>query len=297
MPQDAKAKHWAFTINNPTIHLDWATLSDHASFLIYQLEEAATPHYQGYIVFKNPIRLTAIKKLAGLETAHLEKCKGTPDQNVAYCTKEDTRKEGPWSYGDQPTSAGTRTDLASACATLKEHGIKRVAEEHPTSFVKYYRGFEQLAKKINPPIQTFRSLLHFNYGILDLSKAVLLYGDSGTGKTEFALAHFQSPLLVRHLDALASFDSGVHDGIVFDDMSFLHFPPEARIHLVDMDRDSEIHIRYVTGLIPAGTKRIFTHNTGDVFYGDEDKYKLKEAQLEAIQRRLLLIGPIKNKLY
>lgn len=47
--------------------------------------------------------------------AHFEPCRGTQAQNIAYCTKEDSRIDGPWRYGE-PTASGVgsqskRTDL------------------------------------------------------------------------------------------------------------------------------------------------------------------------------------------
>lgn len=299
-PQQPKAAHWSATINNPTGPLVWTDLEEFLEFLVYQKEsapETGTEHFQVYFKCRAPQRLSAIKKWPGFETAHLEKCKGTPEQNIAYCTKEESRLDGPWEFGDRPAPKGTRNDLVRACNTLATtKSLKRVAEEHPTSYVKYYRGFEQLMKKICPKVAPVQyALSAFNHEPLDLTKTVVIFGASNIGKTEFALAHFKSPLLVRHLDRLGDFDASVHDGIVFDDMSFTHFPLEARIHLADMDHDSDIHIRYVCACIPAGTKRIFSHNTGDVFTKRDEE--MSEAQAEAISRRINYYGPLVSSLF
>lgn len=133
----------------------------------------------------------------------------------------------------------------------------------------------------------------FNRGPIPLDKSVLLYGPSNTGKTQFALAHFNNPLFCTHIDKLKEL-SPDHDGIVFDDMSFKHWPPEAIIHLLDKECDRQINVRYGTVDIPANTIKIFTHNTSNPFYNDE----INEEQKEAIKRRYLgvqVLNPLFNK--
>lgn len=91
-------------------------------------------------------------------------------------------------------------------------------------------------------------------------RAIFIHGPTGTGKTQWAIHCFQNPLLVRSMDDLRGYNPKIHDGIVFDDMSFLHLPRTAIIHLVDWDLPSSIHCRYTNALIPAHTPKIFTSN-------------------------------------
>lgn len=92
------------------------------------------------------------------------------------------------------------------------------------------------------------------------SRCVYIRGPTNCGKTQWAIHQFVNPLVVRHIDRLGEFDPDIHDGIVFDDMSFGHIPREAAIYLVDWDEDSDIHVRYKTALIPRHTRKIFTSN-------------------------------------
>lgn len=48
--------------------------------------EEGTPHLQGYVRFKNHVRFTTIKN--ALPRAHIEKAKGSDEQNYVYCSKE-----------------------------------------------------------------------------------------------------------------------------------------------------------------------------------------------------------------
>lgn len=91
-------------------------------------------------------------------------------------------------------------------------------------------------------------------------RALFILGPTGIGKTRFAVAQFDSPLLVSHLEDLKNFRAGVHDGIVFDDMVFNHLNPTEMIHLLDWDMDRSIRVLYGTVMIPAQTRKIFTSN-------------------------------------
>jgi len=99
-------------------------------------------------------------------------------------------------------------------------------------------------------------------------KSICIQGPSGIGKSTWAKREAPKPALwVTHIDNLKSFDPQVHKSIIFDDMSFLHIPREAQIHLVDNDDTRSIHIRYGVATIPKGTRKIFTSN-GPIFSQD-----------------------------
>lgn len=102
-------------------------------------------------------------------------------------------------------------------------------------------------------------------------RALVLWGPTGTGKTQRALAYFERPLVVRHMDDLRAFQPSINDGIVFDDMSFGHMPRTSIIHLLDWEVPSSIHCRYSTAKIPAKTRKIFTSNERpEQMFGHDD---------------------------
>lgn len=93
-------------------------------------------------------------------------------------------------------------------------------------------------------------------------KSIVIIGSAGIGKTTYALKNAKKPLLfATHIDDLKQLRSGYHKTIVFDDMSFCHWPREAQIHLVDREQIRSINIRYGTVSIPAGIHKIFLANT------------------------------------
>lgn len=134
-----------FTINNYTDAdkpLEW-----NVDYVIYQKEKGkeGTPHLQGYVELARISRISALKKIH--PTAHWDRRKGTQDQAIAYCTKQDeTYVEGPWSKGERcETNQGRRTDLDLACEVAKTDGIAAVAEEYPTAYAKYTKGLKEIA--------------------------------------------------------------------------------------------------------------------------------------------------------
>ncbi len=284
--------YWAYGIPSPD---DWP----HHRYTIYQEElgEDNTPHLQGYTEFTSPFTLTRLKTL--IPQAHWETRKGTKAQARACCSKEETRLSPPVEIGDL-AAPGARTDLEEACDAVKSGKTKHeIASEFSSTFVKYFRGLDELRSAVSPPmLKPPYALSAFTHDPLPVfTKPQLLYGDSGTGKTSFALAHFTNPLLVRHVDDLRAYLPHVHDGLVFDDMAFLQIPIEARIHLLDWEYPAPVHLRYSNVVIPARTPRIFTHNTGHVFTMQHDaRHEVMPEHLAAINRRLEVHGPVTSSI-
>lgn len=98
--QSKTARHWAFTSFKDTIQPDETKLR----YLVYQREVAPDTkkeHWQGYLSLNSPARMTGVKTIIGDPACHLEIAKGTAEQNKAYCTKLESRKEGtePYEFG------------------------------------------------------------------------------------------------------------------------------------------------------------------------------------------------------
>ena len=87
----------------------------------------------------------------------------------------------------------------------------------------------------------------------------VIIGPSGKGKTQLALSAFNNPLLVSHTDNLKELTDS-HDGIVFDDMNFSHWPRESVIHLTDLEETRGINVKGDVANIPAKLPRIITSN-------------------------------------
>lgn len=179
-----QVRNAVFTINNPDKILEFENNSC-VRGCIWQKErgESGTEHYQGYIEFTKPMSFKAIKEVIG-DRAHVEKRMGTRDQAIAYCQKEDTRIDGPWTFGDmklgRPGQQGKRSDLDDACEKIISsgrninEGMREVALDSPVVFVKYHKGLQALASRINMQDRSEKPLVEW------------VWGPTGCGKTLYA---------------------------------------------------------------------------------------------------------------
>lgn len=143
MTQNAMSKYWCFTLNNPTTNinetLDKRIEEGTMKYYVYQLEkgENGTPHYQGYIELDKRSKLSAMKKI--MYEAHWEMRKGNQEQCIKYCTKEESRLEGPWSSGELvQDQTGKRSDLRNLQESIKANlTYEELIDEHPEVMAKY----------------------------------------------------------------------------------------------------------------------------------------------------------------
>lgn len=319
-----EGKRWCFVLNNPVqtdvFSEDHAIDPEIYDYLICANEkgEKGTPHLQGFICFKTKKRLSWITNNVFVSTitkkgrASWFLCDGSVQENIDYCKKGEQTKEewkrlktkGP-NYGlnadfvefGEPPSEGrgqgkkNKDDAYHEALALPsaEDALKFLSEHAPRDYCLQRHNLEKSLYTHFTPKEVYKpkfSLADFNHpGVLFPStNSTLVWGPSNVGKTAFVKAHFLNPLFCTHMDDLKNFKKYDHDAIIFDDMSFHHMPIETVIHLVDTDNPSSIHCRHRTATIPAGVIKVFTHNTPNPFY-DEQNPKMNDAQKEAINRR------------
>lgn len=197
------AKNWIFTINNysdvEVLKVGELGTSNEIHYLVYQLErgENGTDHVQGYVQLKKRKTLATMKRLLGDRT-HLEMAKGSPGQNRDYCTKEDTRIEGPFEYGVMKGGAGSRTDISDFIARVKSGPVseKEIIEEYGELVAKYPRFVDRVQRLYTEPAREnfvprigwqFDLYLVLN-GPVDKRKVIWYWEHSGNvGKSYFAL--------------------------------------------------------------------------------------------------------------
>lgn len=176
------SRNWCFTLNNPTtVDLPF---DDSVQFAVWQKErgENGTEHLQGYIEFKKVRKLAGLKKL--FPTAHFEPRRGTQQQAIDYCRKDDTRIEGPWQFGE-PKAQGKRNDLEEIKRKLDSGcSIIQIAEEHFSDFVRYSKGFREY-KRLKTIKRDWKT------------EVVVYWGPTGAGKSRKAYeenpgAHWKS---------------------------------------------------------------------------------------------------------
>lgn len=167
---------WIFVMNNPG---EWRPPSgSDVAYMIYQLEkgEQGTTHLQGYVRFTKRKRFNACKRWFSNDAIHLEKAEGNEKQNKDYCSKEDTRLEGPWEFGTfdpKQGISGRRTDLEDIAEKItKGATAKQIATDHPGDFIRYHQGIYALIQEVQPLPPMEREV-----------QVIVLWGPTGTGKT------------------------------------------------------------------------------------------------------------------
>lgn len=202
----AQAKHFVFTWNNPpqqsagTSRADWLAdrwnyyKSKGATWLVCQMEQGAegTVHLQGAISFNSKKKKGTVRNLfatrgAGGRVSHsawVASRRGSVEQAIDYCTKDDTRVEGPWEFGERPTNeersrANLNFNSLSEVATLIEGGatLKFVRQNYPATWLRYERNIRSLWTDCVQE-RSFQPRLNL--------KVLVLNGPTGSGKTRTA---------------------------------------------------------------------------------------------------------------
>lgn len=189
------SRSYVFTINNPREYADENAdpvdeplgISDLVEegypikYAVYQLEtgEGGTPHYQGYLQLTSPRRMAYIKQIPGFERSHLEVARGTPADNIRYCTKPDDRVDGPWHVGEPPKGQGNRSDLAIVWGMIKtQEPLMEICESQPSAAIRYLSNIVKLQNIFSGQPRNFKTEVY------------VLYGPPGAGKSHYASTNF-----------------------------------------------------------------------------------------------------------
>lgn len=178
--QENMVQRVVFTVNNYT-EADFDIVKNHAEFCKFivcgrEVGDSGTPHLQGFMNLKARTRFNNLK--CWLPSAHFEKAKGTDQQNLDYCTKQDKNAF----ISGEPQGRGKRNDLKAATkAVLEGKSTAEVALTDPTIFVKYSRGLQTLAEALRKPRNRD-----------DPPTVLWFWGKAGVGKTRFAYDNFDA---------------------------------------------------------------------------------------------------------
>lgn len=182
MPANARpqARNWVFTQNNNTDEHNETLLQllPKLHYGVWQQEtgETGTPHLQGYLAFKQRIRLATLKTI--LPAAHWEIARGSASENRDYCTKVETRTGAIVTVGDfeEIPRKGARSDL-DELQTAFDAGLttEQYAQDYFSHFIRYPKALDAYQQAKIRPRSSKRSC-----------HVILIRGDSGTGKSDYA---------------------------------------------------------------------------------------------------------------
>jgi len=141
-----ESRNVCFTLNNPTLDNIISFLNFNFKYLIFGFEKgkSGTDHLQGYMeLWRGETFNYLAKHCCG--GVHWEKRKGTKEQAINYCKKDDEYYE----FGIIPEQ-GKRKDLTKIRdMILNGESMEKVANEHFGDFVRYHRGFEKFQEMTN----------------------------------------------------------------------------------------------------------------------------------------------------
>lgn len=133
-------------------------------------DDTGTVHLQFAVNFATPQRLSVFKGTK----IHAEKVKR--DNGVFdYCSKEETRLDGPWEFGHKPTRRNDKHDWAEVYEKAKSGDLDTV---QPELLIKHYGNLKLIAKD--------------NMQGKDSSdcRGVWISGPAGIGKSSYARDHW-----------------------------------------------------------------------------------------------------------
>lgn len=236
-------------------------------------KKKGVPHLQGFIQFTDKVKFAEIKAI--LPRAWIKRAWGTVEHNKKY-----TQKEGDFDEHGFPTRQGADTDWHEIHEMIKSGAsLKQVVDAYPTHHLRFSRGIQAHVdvykvrdNRAKHSLREQCERLRIAPILFQEGKVVVLEGPARIGKTQYALSHFENPLLVRRPDMLREFDPDKYDGIVFDDFNPAQhgLSRDDQIALTEYDTDTSVGCRHNDGYIPAGTPKIFTCNPGHFPFTHDD---------------------------
>lgn len=229
-----------------------------------ELHEDLKPHVHAYFKFERKLNIKSERHfdLEGLEGevfhANFAGCR-SENACKKYCRKDGNYISNLTFYvGDVWSDA-----LELAAKGKTQEAIAHVRQYRPRDYTlskdKIVAVMRHEAGEILKQHKHYYSF--DNYSELpdwDHSLTLILVGSAGVGKTELAKLLLPRSLMISHIDRIREYDSTRYDGLIYDDCPLAHLHKEAQIHHIDVQNDRDVHCRYSTGHIPAGTRRIFT---------------------------------------
>lgn len=182
-PQLKESKNWIFTWNNPEVEkIEWKEFMNNLVYCKYQLEQApttGTKHFQGWLQLARKKDIIYMKKHFS-NRAHWTNMRGTPNENEVYCSKGETKLDGPWVIGDfkNVTNQGERTDLKEMLeAWIECKSVSTMLLNYGDKWIQWQAKIKPIAAEV-----TCERSSKKNRDI----EVIYIYGKPGSGKSHMA---------------------------------------------------------------------------------------------------------------
>lgn len=207
-----------------------------------------------------------------------------PVSMLKYCTNSNKRYslyDSLIVFGDIPNFKSRREYSANDLililqdAPTLESGLKSISEKDAFFYIKNKKYLTDIYLEEHPENEgslfkpeDFTRPLHDLDSTQMKNKVLVLIGDTGLGKTQYALAHFKNPVHVRHAEDYRRFNHEKHDGLVMDDLGFKQWSPMTFLKTLEMETAITMNVKYGSARIPRGTKRIICVNSEELLWPD-----------------------------
>jgi len=237
-------------------------------------------HLQGYVALLKKQRFSAVKRLLGDDTIHLDRVTTTPDRAAAYCKKEDSRIAGPWEWGKAPDKRGKKSALEDAIKDIKEgKPMAEVAASHSSVWVHSNRGLKDLRSQLTKP-----------HGFIKPVTVTVYWGPTRTGKTYRAMsdscADGRTPYKMPLSDGFWFDGYDGEDTLVIDDF-YGQIAFSKMLLLLD---DKHVQVPVKGGFTWAAWNKVYiTSNSHPDDWWKEARQSIPAASMEAMMARLHVI--------
>lgn len=287
----AKTRNWMWTLNNPTEEERsyFAALQGPPrgiQYIIYQEERApdtGTIHFQGYLECTNACKMSWLKNNFN-SRAHYDVRRGTQEEAIAYCRKEETRVEGGMSgeWGQRRTGTTSAAEKKrQRIETLDGIRHKRIKLCDVESELMLNQGFLSAARHLTS------TMLGPHRADLEI---VTIVGGTGIGKSYCAYQIGGDSIVTYQGNGWFGGADTEGDVLLFDE-----FTGQIPLHLFLQYLDpypNQLPVK--GGFYPAFyTKVIITSNVRpeNWWKKDEEVNEKREGQLAALYRRIGYPGP------
>lgn len=158
-----RSKYWCFTSFLTENEPRWDPIT--MEYLIYGKENCPTSrrsHWQAFVAFKSRVRFSTVRAL--YNDAHIERVRGTVEDNIRYCKKDGEFKE----YGTPPRLDVKLCAFKETIKYAREGKLSTVEDLHPGLFLRYKK--------------TLDTLRQFDVAELTNACGVWIYGPARIGK-------------------------------------------------------------------------------------------------------------------
>lgn len=208
-----QSTHWCFTVHDYTTLV--GDLPPECGYIVYQEEAAPATgraHVQGYIQFPEKRRGTTVSNLLrewfspqngeNLGSVHSEPARGSDEDNERYCTKDETRLDGPYRHGIRVPRAGGRggrSDLIGIKRKLDDgRSMAEIREDHFGDWIRYGKRLAEYRRISTAPRER-------------KTKCFLFVGPAGTGKSTLM------KLIAKGVGSVYKVPAKKGSGLYFDD--------------------------------------------------------------------------------